>query len=467
MTAQFPNNITRFFVALMVAVLYGTLLSNIPAFAYTSPFISEDSGNIPAESIHTLNSADDLDLLLNATESRRLVLLGEASHGTAEFYTWRADISRRLIEEKGFRFVAVEGDWPLFTRLNAWVKNKPGSPDSIEEAFEQLDRWPLWMWKNAEFRSFVAWLREHNSALPLQEKVGLYGVDLYAKRRSMQDVSAWLHTRHPYVAHRADEGFQCMLRYPNASAYVRAVAQSGEHCGEALTEVLNLIEGLPVTGSNQQDVEAVYLRNWEHFNAIQNMLAVINAEIHYRGNLVQGPHSWNARAGHFMLTAARLADFYEGLNETEPKGIVWAHNTHIGDARATDMNRFGMVNIGQLARENYGQDRVLAVGFGTWQGEVLAARSWEGPMETMLIAEARDDSWEMLLSRSSDDDAFYLFTGDTGVSEIASIPYPHRAIGVTFQPENERLGNYPVSVPAQRYDIFVFIRNTTALNPLD
>jgi erythromycin esterase len=427
------------------------------------------TSSVLAQSISEHIRPLDLDVLMDDISDETLVLLGEASHGTSEFYTWRAEISKRLITEKGFRFVAVEGDWPQFTRLNAYVKQLPGAPATIEDAFDELDRWPLWMWRNVEFRDFVEWLHQHNSSLPMVDRVGLYGVDLYAKQKAMQDVQNWMGTIDSSLETQVRNAYRCLTRYTEIRQYLQSVAQTGESCREDIVGVRDLIlsidEDVLIAGIDEGSDQG-FIALWEVFNATQNAELVISAEEHFRGNLYQGPQSWNARARHFMSTTARLLEFYMDIYGRPEKGVVWAHNTHIGDARATDMGQFNMVNIGQLSREILGYENVFAVGFGTYEGSVLAASAWEGRMEVMPVARPAEGTWEHLLANASDLDEFYLNFSDETLRSITSDMIPHRAIGVVFNPQMADRNNFPASIPAERYNAFIFIRVTDVLESL-
>jgi erythromycin esterase len=413
----------------------------------------------------SFETSDDLSPLIDQIQDQSLVLLGESSHGTSEFYKWRAEISRRLILEKGYQFVAVEGDWPAFSRINAYVKQLPNAPESLDDAMNAIQRWPLWMWRNAEFRSFVEWLKEHNSTLPLQDRVGLYGVDLYAKQEAMKDVITWLQSVNSDDSASAQKHYNCIQRFSEIVQYLRMVASSGESCREDLLDVLEIVrKNAPPADANWKTSTSESALNAINafFNAEHNAKLVLAAEEHFRGNLTRGPDSWNARASHFQTTANRLLEFYSG-----EKGIIWAHNTHIGDARATDMGNYGMVNIGQLSREQLGASAVFAIGFGTYEGDVLAATQWEGTMERMSTPEAMQGSWEYLLANANEFDQSLLIFNDENFNRKIASPIPHRAIGVTFIPERERQNNYPVTVIPERYNAFIFIRETTSLTPLD
>ncbi|MGF1670118.1 MAG: erythromycin esterase family protein [Balneolaceae bacterium] len=397
-------------------------------------------------------TVDDFDSLIDEISSQRLVLMGEATHGTNAFYKWRAELSKRLIQDKGYSFIAVEADWPALSRINEFIKHKENAPSSIEEAMGYIERWPLWMWRNSEIKNLVSWLHDYNRELKPENRVGFYGVDLYAKRASMQQVIHYFSEMNNNLAQRSERAYSCLTRFPEIRDYLQMVARSGENCSEELDEVLEWV----------RENEEVASNAWEYFNAEQNAKMIINAERHYRGNLEPGAASWNYRASHFYLTAERLLNFYGDGS----KGIVWAHNTHIGDARATDMARQGAVNIGQLARETIGHDNVYAIGFGTYTGNVLAARQWEGQMENMAIPPARDNSWEATLEATGFRQ-FYLLLNNEELKSALQSPVPHRAIGVTYQPEQESRGNYVNTIIPDRYDAFIFIRETDVLDTLD
>ncbi len=423
-------------------------------FVTISSATAQDLENILRDQAVSFESVADFNALFEEITDQRLVLMGEASHGTSEFYTWRAELSKYLIGEKGFNFIAVEGDWPAFSRINAFVKQKPGAPETIGEAMDAIDRWPLWMWRNQEVKDLVRWMYDFNSELDPEERVGFYGVDLYAKQESMRDVIEWFQTFDSEMSERAEQKYRCLSRFSEVRDYIMRVNSTGDDCSQEVEAVLGKVQNLsqdPKIGGT-----------WGYFNAEQNAKLVINAERHYRANLERGPASWNHRAGHFELTSKRLLDFYGD----DSQGIVWAHNTHIGDARATDMGRQGMENIGQLSRERWGMDNVYAIGFGTYEGEVYAARQWEGNREAMQVPQAISGSWENILNETGLDQFYLLFSRDE-LENALDRSIPHRAIGVTYQPRQERQGNYVNTVLPERYNAFIFIRNTGVLDALD
>lgn len=419
---------------------------------YQLPVSAQTAEEILYEKSVPFENRYDLTSIANWITTERLVLMGEASHGTSEFYTKRAILSKHLITEQGFNFVAVEGDWSSFSRINSYVKHKDGGPQTIEEAMSALDRWPLWMWRNLEFKTFVQWLHEYNAGREASQRVGLYGIDVYNNFAAMEDVEQWISSKDSSMGRRAARLNSCVTRHPDPGAYVRMVAQTGQDCSEDLVEVLEIVRLL------EDNPNAT---KWGFFRAEHGAKVAINAERHFRGNLEPQPASWNYRASHFYLTAERLMEYYgEGS-----RGIIWAHNTHIGDARATDMANFNMHNIGQLSREALGRENVFSIGFGTYTGQVLAAREWEGDMQTMNTPEARPGSWERLLEETGYSKLYVNFRDDD-LASILGHRIPHRAIGVTYNPASEQ-GNYVPTVLPERYDAFIFIRETKALDTLD
>lgn len=405
-----------------------------------------------SEFAHPFTTADDFGAMFEEIDQQKLVLMGEASHGTSEYYTWRAELSKKLIEEKGFNFIAVEGDWPAMSRINEYVKHKPNAPESLEAAMDYIDRWPHWMWRNHEVKDLLQWMYEYNEGLAPEERVGFYGVDLYAKRDAIQQVISFFENVDSEMGSRVERAYSCLTRFGDIQRYLQMVQRSGEGCEEEMDDAVEWV----------QNVDGFDRSEWVYFNAEQSAIAARNAERHYRGNLERGAASWNARASHFYLTAERLLEYYGD----DSRGIVWAHNTHIGDARATDMARQGAVNIGQLAREDLGAENVFAIGFGTYEGRVLAGRQWEGEMEIMDTPPAQNDSWEGTLA-GIEGEQFYLLFSQSEVNSLLQNPMPHRAIGVTYQPEQESQGNYVGTILPERYNAFVFIRETDILNVLD
>ena len=398
----------------------------------------------------SLDTREDLDPLIERIGDAHFVLLGEASHGTSEYYQWRTHLSSRLIAEKGFRFVAVEGDWPDCYRVNRYVKGYPDAGKSAREVLHAFNRWPTWMWANWEIVAFAEWMRKFNEKR--STKAGFYGLDVYSLWESMESILHYLENKDPQAVQTAMQAYQCFEPYgKDPQLYAWRTRMVPENCEDEVVDLL--IEIQQRANRYDGDPEA-------GFNAEQNALVIKNAERYYRAMVRSDSGSWNVRDLHMMETLDRLVDFH-GPNT---KAIVWAHNTHVGDARYTDMASAGMLNIGQLAREQLRRDGVVLVGFGSYHGSVIAAKEWGTPMERMEVPEARADSWEDVLHQSGDDRL--LIFDQEKLSEEFRKARGHRAIGVVYHPELESRGNYVPTVLPKRYDAFMYIDETQALHPL-
>jgi erythromycin esterase len=405
-----------------------------------------------------LRGKADIDPLIERIEDARYVLLGEASHGTSEYYVWRAHISRRLIEEKGFSFIAVEGDWPDCYRVNRYVKGYRDSGEAAREVLRAYDRWPTWMWANWEIVALAEWMRKHNAGLPDDRRVGFYGLDVYSLWESMDAVLRYLQKVDGEALKAAQRAFECFEPYQeSAEDYARATAgYIPKTCEREVVAMLGALRTeLPRVTS--EDREAAFV-------AEQNGYVVKDAEHYYRTMIRGGSASWNVRDHHMVDTLDRLMRYHEQTWGPESKAIIWEHNTHVGDARATDMARAGMVNVGQLMREIHSPEGVYVVGFGSHHGSVIAGRSWGAPMERMRVPDARPDTWEDALHRAGAEDKLLLMEGEQ--RGPFTMTRGHRAIGVVYDPEYERWGNYvPTSMPL-RYDAFVYVDGSRALHPL-
>ncbi|RYU81095.1 erythromycin esterase family protein [Hymenobacter persicinus] len=407
---------------------------------------------------HPLRTPADLDPLVAAIGDARIVLLGEASHGTSEYYTWRAAISRRLIREKGFRFMAVEGDWPDCFEVNCALKNTDSPYQGAAQLLKTFDRWPTWMWGNWEVAALVDWLHAHNRHQPLAERVGFYGLDVYSLWESLQEIMRYVQQQGDGAETAAQQALRCFEPYGNdPQEYAEAVAFVSKSCQDEVTAMLQALR--------RQRPRAAAGPGLEHetaFAAEQNALVAVNAERYYRAMLQGGPASWNVRDGHMTETLTRLLD----LHGPDSKALVWEHNTHIGDARYTDMYRNDTVNLGQLVRQMYGRSQVFAVGFGSYEGTVVAGRKWGAPLETMPVPPALPGSWEDRLHQQLPDQNALLLSAELRDQPALKQPLAHRAIGVVYRPEFEQFGNYVPSVLPERYDAFVFLDHTQALHPL-
>lgn len=405
------------------------------------------------EIAHSISSPDDLDPLYEQIGDARYVLLGEASHGTSEFYTWRARITQRLIREMNFAFVAVEGDWPDCYSLNRYIK---GYPDSGNTAFEVLDdftRWPAWMWANWEMVALVEWLRTHNEGQFPEEQVGFYGLDVYSLWDSMRAIISYLQGVDPSAAHTARRAFRCFEPYgEDVDEYAWATTLVPTSCEN---EVVSLLKEL------RSKVHTYPDEGEDALSAEQNALVAVNAERYYRAMIRGGPAAWNVRDSHMADTLDRLMKFHGPAS----RGIVWAHNTHIGDARATDMIEEGEINVGQLVREKHSDDGVVLVGFSSHHGTVMAANAWEADLRAVPLIPAAEGSWEDVLYRAGEEDKL-LITADTPESEEFLKLRGHRAVGVVYDPDHERFGNYVPTVLPRRYDALIYLRETQALHPL-
>ncbi|MFB6204954.1 MAG: erythromycin esterase family protein [Haloglomus sp.] len=395
----------------------------------------------------------DLDALVERAAGADCVMLGEASHGTSEYYRWRARLTARLLREHDFSFVAVEGDWPSCYAVNRYVKALPESPATAQAAQTAFERWPTWMWANWETESFLTWLRSLNEERDREDRVGFYGLDVYSLYESLAALVDYLEGVDAAAAARAREAARCFEPYgEDAQAYARATQLAPESCQEEVVELLrDLREQAPTYETDVPD-------DW--FDAEQNALVARNAEAYYRAMVESGSDSWNVRDRHMVETLDRLLEHHG----PDAKGIVWAHNTHVGDARATDMPRHGRVNIGQLARERRSVGDVYLVGFGSHRGRVVAGDSWGAEMRTMDVPEARADSYEDVFHRADPENAL-LFSGDLADGSPLEAAREHRAIGVVYHPARES-GNYIPTVLPERYDAFVHVDETEALHPI-
>ena len=413
------------------------------------------------------NFDKDLDPLLEHIGNCRYILLGEASHGTSEFYIWRAEITKRLISEKGFSFIAVEGDWPDCYRVNRYVKGMANSDSSTYKVLYAFSRWPTWMWANREMVDLIEWLRSYNRVQKDDRKVGFYGLDVYSLWESLDAVMQYLLKNYPDAMKSAIEAYRCFEPYgKDVEGYARATAFIPESCED---EIMEMLIELRHKASEECDGRLKEDGGREaYFNAEQNAVVAKNAELYYRTMMRGGAASWNVRDHHMMNTLERLMKFHGN----DAKSIVWAHNTHIGDARATDMAQAKMVNLRQLVREQAGRENVVLVGFGTYKGTVIAAKEWGEQMERMPVPSAIDGSWDNFLHSLDDNNVGWnklLIFDDTDKNEETSSLLEskgQRAIGVVYNPSYERYGNYVETILPIRYDAFLFIDETHALHPL-
>ncbi|MFC5753093.1 erythromycin esterase family protein [Actinomadura rugatobispora] len=401
------------------------------------------------ESALPLEYEDDLDPLMDRIGDARCVLLGEASHGTHEYYAWRSALTRRLITERGFSFVAVEGDWPDCWEVNNAVTRAPGAPEDPRTVLGGYRRWPTWMWANQETVNLTRWLRDHNDPARLggSAPAAFYGLDVYSLWESLRAVMTHLADHRPEYVEQAAEAYRCFEPYgEDPRAY--ALKLTPDDCED---EVLALLTRLrrPVAADPAGDL-----------NARQNAEVAAGAEEYYRAMIGGGPRSWNVRDAHMADTLDRLLDHHG----PGARAVVWAHNSHIGDARATPMAAAGMVNLGQLARERHGRDQVVAVGFAGGCGEVVAAGRWGDPWETMNVPRPHRGSGEELLNESGVEHGLFVFA-DWPEASWLNATRGHRAIGVVYDPARDDRNYVPTRL-ADRYDALCWFRRTSPLEPL-
>jgi erythromycin esterase-like protein len=401
-------------------------------------------------------AAEDYDALLERTRNARFVLLGEASHGTHEFYRERAEITKRLIAEQGCSAVAAEADWPDAYRVNRFVRGV-GDDASAEEALADFRRFPSWMWRNADVVEFVRWLREWNDALPAgAPKVGFYGLDLYSLHASMEAVIAYLEDVEPEAALRARARYSCFDHFgrdPNVYAYSTG-SGTAESCeDDVVAELLELqhvaAQEASAGGGDVDDAR---------FVAEQNARLVVDAERYYRAVFRGGAESWNLRDRHMADTLDNLTT-HLSKDHGEARVAVWAHNSHVGDARATQMSERDELNLGQLLRERHGA-LAFVVGFTCYTGTVTAASDWGLPAERKHVRPALPGSWERLFHQQ-EPPRFLVEPVGLGGHRL------ERAIGVVYRPETERYSHYLDAALAEQFDAVIHIDETHAVEPLE
>ncbi len=407
-------------------------------------------------------SARGYDPLIGRIGEARFALLGEASHGTHEFYYERAEITKRLITEKKFAAVAVEADWPDAYRVNRYVRGASDDVDAVE-ALADFRRFPTWMWRNTVVVEFIEWLRAYNDALPPgAEKVGFYGLDLYSLHASMKAVLRYLEKVDPEAAKQARERYSCF-----------------DHVGED-TQAYGLMTRLNLSRSCEEEVvrqllemqrrAADYVRrdgglDDDLFYAEQNARLVKNAEAYYRSVFLEEVSSWNLRDRHMAETLDALVA-HLGRKTGRAKIAVWEHNSHLGDARATEMAQRGELNVGQLTREKYGSEAVL-VGFATHHGTVTAASDWGNPAERKRVRPALAGSYEALFHAAKRDRLLLILNDSDMMMQQLAVPRLERAIGVIYRPETERQSHYFRARLPNQFDAVLHFDETRAVKPLE
>ena len=407
-------------------------------------------------------SVHDYDSLLAFVTNARLCLLGEATHGTHEFYRERAEITKRLIKEKGFTAVAVEADWPDAFRVNRYVRGLSDDANA-NEALSGFKRFPTWMWRNTVIVDFVEWLRDYNASLPASaHKVGFYGLDLYSLYTSIEAVLSYLGTIDPEAAKRARHRYSCFEHFSEDTQAYGYAATFGltESCER---DVIDQLVELRRRAADYASRDGRVAED-EFFFAEQNARLVLNAERYYRTMFRGRVESWNLRDRHMAETLEALINHLTAQGQTA-KVAVWEHNSHLGDARATYMADYGELNVGQLVRERYANEAVL-VGFTTYSGSVTAASDWDGPAERKRVRPALHDSYEDLFHQQALGN-FLITLKDGPAAMVLRPPRLERAIGVIYLPQTERQSHYFDARLSEQFDVVIHFDETQALEPLE
>lgn len=401
-----------------------------------------------------LIESKDLDHLIDSIKDEKYVLLGESSHGTSEFYKIRAEISKKLIVEKDFTFLAVEGDWPACQNINRYIKGIDQDSSTARDVLQSFNRWPTWMWANEEMIDLIEWLKEYNQKKPKDKQIGFYGIDIYSLWlwESMDEILRYIEEIQSPDLDTARKAFECFEPFNRQhEKYGVSASFYNEGCRDEVIKLLtdickNKCKNVQ-TEENSLDLEV-------------NSIITTNAENYYRTMITDDNESWNIRDHHMVEVIHKIDEFYN----KKAKGIIWEHNTHVGDARATDMANEGIVNVGQLLREQTGKDNIFIVGFGTHHGTVIAADQWGVNLERMILPPAKAGSWEDLMDKAEPGDKILVFNNEN--KDIFHHSLGHRAVGVFYNPRYEQYGNYVPSVMSDRYDSFIYIHDTHALTPL-
>ena len=382
------------------------------------------------------SAAAEEPLLVGLLSRARLALLGEASHGTHEFYAERAGLTQRLIRDHGFNAVVVEADWPDAWRVNRYIRGKSDDPDA-QAALSGFERFPTWMWRNTVVRDFVEWLREYNHGRAPSQHVGFYGMDLYSMYRSVGAVLAYLDQADPEAAQRARSRYACFDHYgedSQAYGYAASFGMKSSCEDEAIQQLREMNRRATdfLAGSTEDRADL--------FFAQQNARLVRNAEEYYRTMFHGRVSSWNLRDNHMVETLQALDKHLQGL-AGKVRMAVWAHNSHLGDARATEMGDIGEWNVGQLARDRWG-DEALLVGFSTHHGTVTAASEWDGVAERKRVRAGLPGSYEELFHQAGEERFWLPLRQDVELSQLLQERRLQRAIGVIYQPRTERTSHY-------------------------
>jgi erythromycin esterase-like protein len=427
---------------------------------------------------HVIRPDADLERVIGEIGDASIVLLGEATHGTHEFYKMRAEISKRLILDKSFDAIAVEADWPDALCVSRYIQKTDQNSDGnaakytiardkiASEALQGFQRFPQWMWRNTEVVELIAWLHAHNMRIEKPEsRIGFFGLDLYSLRKSMDAVIRYLEKVDPEAAKRARSRYSCfdhLAEDPQRYGYAATFGMKKD-CEEEV--VRQLVALTTETGRYlAQDGQAA---SDELFYTQQNARVVQNAEAYYRSMFRGRDESWNLRDTHMAETLDALREHIGKRKGRGAKIVVWAHNSHLGDARATEMGDHGQLNLGQLVREHYGAEETFLLGFTTHTGTVTAASDWDSPAQLKNVVPSRRDSFERLFHDTKLGDFLLPIRSSNTVSNLLKERRLERAIGVIYLPESERLSHYFHAALAAQFDAIIHMDRTKAVKPLD
>ncbi len=406
--------------------------------------------------------AADYDSILELARNADHVLIGESTHGTHEFYSIRAEITKRLILEEGFNAIAIEGDWPDSYRINQYVKGDSNIKNAID-ALSGFKRFPTWMWRNEVVVEFIEWLHQYNSTLPTINRVGFYGLDLYSLNASIEIIIKYLEKKDIKAATRAKQRYACFNPFKEELQSYGYAAMFGltKSCEDEVIEQL-----MEFSQNSYSYMKENSFAEDEFFYIKENTRLVKNAEKYYRSMFDNKSSSWNIRDLHMIETLDQLVLYLNKKLRNPAKIITWAHNSHVGDARATEFRIRGQFNIGQLAREKYA-NKALLIGFLTNSGSVTAASKWDGIAEQKHVRSALSYSYEQFLHNLSPSNFLINFKTDEQIKKLIPNELLERAIGVIYLPESERESHYFRANLAKQFDIVIYIDKTSAVRPLE
>ena len=395
-----------------------------------------------------LKNPVDLDELIKDIGDARFVLLGDSTHGTHEFYYWRSHISKRLISEKNFNIICVEGDWPDCYLVNRFVKSYPFSGRDSVDILSNFNRWPNWLWGNYEMVAFLDWLKNHNSNFSIHKRVGFYGLDLFSLWESLDFLADYLKERDPLSYASVLKVQTCFENFKNFEGveYGRFVKDKFPVCSEPLEYLLSNIRKNMFNYNGDEEAD---------FNAEQNALVSLNAERYFHVMFSKGESAWNIRDKHMFDTVTRLYNYHG----PDSKFIIWAHNNHVGDARFYDFGKKGFLNLGECLQEHFSEEGVYKVGFSYYQGDILASDQWSGEMKKIKTAKAKLNSWEQICHKMAIGD-FYFFTRNWPEVNKNVI---QRALGVVYDSSQE-YHNYIDCNMKKVFDALFYIERGTALH---